>query len=71
MSADDLLQAANVSDPAKAANLTAEAQYYLGEWALLKQDKKGAKQHFKAAIAGKADRANLEFIDAGLALKKL
>ncbi|MES1152335.1 MAG: tetratricopeptide repeat protein [Dongia sp.] len=71
MSADDLLQAANVSDPAKAANLTAEAQYYLGEWALLKQDKKAAKQHFKAAIAGKADRANLEFIDAGLALKKL
>jgi tetratricopeptide (TPR) repeat protein len=67
----DLLQAANVSDPTRAANLTTEAQYYLGQWALLKQDKKAAKKHFKAAIATKADRANLEFIDAGLALKKL
>jgi lipoprotein NlpI len=68
---DDLLKAADVADKARAANLTAEAEYYIGEWALLKDDKKAAKQHFKAAISGKADRANLEFIDAGLALQKL
>jgi tetratricopeptide (TPR) repeat protein len=70
LSESDLLQAANVSDP-RAADLTAEAEYYIGAWALAKQDKKAAKQHFKAAVAGKADRANLEFIDAGLALQKL
>jgi tetratricopeptide (TPR) repeat protein len=68
---DDLLKAAHVADPVRAANLTAEAEYYIGQWALLKQDKKTAKKHFKAAIGGKADRANLEFIDAGLALQKL
>ena len=70
LSESDLLQAANVSDP-RAADLTAEAEYYIGAWALAKQDKKAARQHFKAAVAGKADRANLEFIDAGLALQKL
>jgi tetratricopeptide (TPR) repeat protein len=68
---DDLLQATHVADAARAANLGAEAEYYIGQWALLKQDKKTAKRHFKAAIAGKADRANLEFIDAGIALRKL
>jgi len=71
LSEDDLLKAANVSDPQRAANLAAESQYYLGQWSLQKKDKKAAKKHFKAAIAGKADRANLEFIDAGLALQKL
>jgi len=71
LSEDDLLQATHVADPARAANLAAEAEYYIGQWALLKQDKKTAKKHFKAAAAGKADHANLEFIDAGLALQKL
>jgi lipoprotein NlpI len=71
LSEADLLQAAKVSDAVRAANLTAEAEYYIGQWALAKQDKKAAKKHFKAAVATKADRANLEFIDAGLALQKL
>ncbi len=71
LGADDLLAATRVADPARAANLAAEAEYYIGEWALLKQDRKVARNHFKAAISGKADRANLEFIDAGLALQKL
>jgi lipoprotein NlpI len=71
MSQDDLLAATKVGDPVRAATLGAEAEYYLGQWALLKGDKKAARKHFKAAIGGKADRANLEFIDAGLALKKL
>jgi tetratricopeptide (TPR) repeat protein len=71
LSADDLLKAADVADKARAANLTAEAEYYIGAMALAKDDKKAAKRHFKAVTAGKADRANLEFIDAGLALRKL
>jgi tetratricopeptide (TPR) repeat protein len=71
VSADDLLQAAKVADPVRAANLQAEAEYYMGEWALLKESKKAARAHFKAATGGKADRANLEFIDAGLALQRL
>jgi lipoprotein NlpI len=71
LSADDLLNAARGGDPARTANLTAEAEYYIGQWALLKDDQKTARKHFKAAITGKADHANLEFIDAGLALKKL
>jgi lipoprotein NlpI len=71
ISEDDVLKAADVADKARATNLTAEAEYYIGAMALAKDDKKAAKQHFKAAIGGKADRANLEFIDAGLALQKL
>ena len=71
LGADDLVAATQVGDPARAADLAAEAEYYIGAWALAKQDKKTARRHFQAAVAGKADRANLEFIDAGLALQKL
>ena len=66
---DDLLAAAKSGDPA--ADLTAEAQYYLGAWALAKGDTAAARTHFQAALDAKADRANLDFIDAGLELKAL
>lgn len=66
---DDLVAAAKAGDPA--ADLTAEAQYYLGEWALAKGDTPSARSHFQAALDAKADRANLDFIDAGLELKQL
>jgi lipoprotein NlpI len=71
MSEADLLEAAKVSDPATKANLTAETQYYLGQWALLANDRKGARKHFEAAVASKAGVGNLESIDAGLELKRL
>jgi lipoprotein NlpI len=71
LSEADLIAAAKVSNTTTTANLTAEVQYYLGQWALLKDDRKAARQHFQAAIAAKAGADNLEFIDAGLELKKL
>ena len=71
LSEADLIAAAKVSNTTTAANLTAETQYYLGQWALLKDDRKAARQHFQAAIAAKAGADNLEFIDAGLELKKM
>ena len=71
MSEADLMAATRVSDPATAARLKAEAEYYLGEWALLKDDRGGAKKHFQAALASKAGIGTLEFVDAGLALKRL
>jgi lipoprotein NlpI len=71
MSEADLLAAATVSDKSTAANLTAETQYYLGQWALLKDDRKGARKHFEAAVAAKAGVGNLESIDAALELKQL
>jgi lipoprotein NlpI len=67
----DLVSAAKVSDAAATANLVAETQYYLGQWALLQDDRKAAKKHFEAAVATKAGVGSLEFIDAGLELKRL
>jgi lipoprotein NlpI len=67
----DLIAAAKVSNPATTANLVAETQYYLGQWALLQDDRKAARQHFEAAVAAKAGADNLEFVDAGLELKRL
>jgi lipoprotein NlpI len=67
----DLLAAAKVSDKATKATLTAETQYYLGQWALLQDDRKAAKRHFEAAVASKAGIGSLEAIDAGLELKRL
>jgi len=71
MSEADLLAAAQASDAATKANLTAETRYYLGQWALLQGDAKAARQHFDAAVKSKAGIGNLEAIDAGLELKKL
>jgi lipoprotein NlpI len=71
MSEADLLAAAKVSDAAAKANLTAETQYYLGQWALLAGDRKAARAHFEAAVAAKAGVGNLESIDAALELKQL
>jgi lipoprotein NlpI len=71
ISEDDLLAAAKVSDTATKATLTAETQYYLGQWALLQDDRKAAKKHFEAAVASKAGIGSLEAIDAGLELKQL
>jgi lipoprotein NlpI len=71
MSEDDLLAAGKASDAATKATLTAETQYYLGQWALLQDDRKTAKIHFEAAVASKAGIGSLEAIDAGLELKRL
>ncbi len=71
MSEADLVAAARVSDAAATAGLVAETQYYLGQWALLQDDRKAAKTHFEAAVAAKAGIGSLEFIDAGLELKRL
>ncbi len=71
LSEADLLSAAKASNATTTASLTAEAQYYLGQWALLQDDRKAAQQHFEAAIATKAGAGSLEFIDAGLELQRL
>jgi lipoprotein NlpI len=71
MSEADLMAAATVSDAATKATLTAEAQYYLGQWALLQGDAKTACRHFEAAVASKACIGSLEDIEAGLELKRL
>jgi lipoprotein NlpI len=47
-----------------------EFNYYLGQQALLKGDKKAAANFFKAAIATKSS-TTLEYIDSTLALKAL
>jgi lipoprotein NlpI len=67
----DLLAEAKVGNAATTATLTAESQYYLGQWALLQDERKAAQQHFAAAVASKAGAGNLEFIDAGLELKRI
>jgi lipoprotein NlpI len=71
LSESDLHAAAQASDRATAANLTAETEYYLGQWALLQDDRKAARKHFQAAVAAKAGIGSLEYIDAGLELKRL
>jgi len=71
LSEADLVASAKVSNATQAANLSAETQYYLGQWALLKDDRDAARQHFQAAVASKAAADNLEFIDAGLELKRI
>lgn len=71
MSEDDLLSMTRVGNPQTAITLSAESQYYLGQWALLQDDKKAAQKHFEAALATKAGPENLEFVDAGLELKRL
>lgn len=47
-----------------------EFNYYLGQQALLKGDKKAATDFFKAAIATKSS-STIEYIDSNLALKQL
>ncbi len=71
ISEDELLAMTRVGNPQIAASLSAESQYYLGQWALLQDDKKAAQKHFEAALATKAGPENLELVDAGLELKKL
>ena len=71
LSEADLVSTAKVSNATTTAGLTAETQYYLGQWALLQDDRKTAKTHFEAAVASKAGSGSLEFIDAGLELKRL
>lgn len=71
LSEADLLAAGQVSKPATRASLAAETQYYLGQWALLQDDAKAARKHFEAAVAAKAGADNLEYVDAGLELKRL
>jgi lipoprotein NlpI len=56
--------------PKQASSLRCEFNYYLGEQALLKGDKKAAADFFKAAIATKSN-TTIEFIDSNLALKQL
>jgi lipoprotein NlpI len=70
--ADDLIaMAGGLRDPLARANVTAEANYYLGQWALLKGDKSEARRRFQAAIADPAAKGDLEYVDAGLELKRL
>ncbi len=71
MSEADLLAAAKAGKAATNASLAAETRYYLGQWALLQDDTKAARQHFEAAVAAKAGIGSLEAIDAGLELNKL
>jgi lipoprotein NlpI len=71
MSEAGLMQATALGNPAAAATVAAETHYYLGQWALLQDDRAGAIRHFKAAVASKAGIGNLEAIDAGLELKRL
>lgn len=71
LSEADLVAAARVSNAATTANLVAEARYYLGQWALLQDDAKAAREQFEAAVAAKAKADNLESVDAGLELKRL
>ncbi len=65
----DLLAEAAVDNRSVAAQLAAEAHYYLGEAALLKKDTKAARAHFEAAATG--DRNLPESIDAGWRLKQI
>jgi lipoprotein NlpI len=70
--ADDLAaMAGGLRDPLARANVTAETNYYLGQWALLKGNKSEAQARFRAAIADPAAKDDLEYVDAGLELKRL
>ena len=71
MSEADLLSMAKAGDAATNAILSAETRYYLGQWALLQDQRDAARKHFEAAVASKAGAGNLEAIDAGLELKRL
>jgi lipoprotein NlpI len=71
MSEADLLAAAKASSAQTNAALTAETRYYLGQWALLQDKPEAAKKHFEAAVATKAGVGTLEYVDAGLELKRL
>jgi len=62
-----LLQETAASTAQDAPRLRCEANYYLGEWALLKDDKKAAQDYFRAAVETGARNA-IEFIDASLRL---
>ncbi|HEY4164553.1 MAG TPA: tetratricopeptide repeat protein [Dongiaceae bacterium] len=71
-SADDLTaMAGGLRDPLSRANVTAEVNYYLGQWALLKGKKSEALARLQAAIADPAAKDDLEYVDAGLELKRL
>jgi lipoprotein NlpI len=70
--ADDLTAlAGGLRDRLARANVTAETNYYLGQWALLKGNKSEAQARFQAAIADPAAKDDLEYVDAGLELKRL
>lgn len=56
--------------PKQGPGLRCEFNYYLGEQALLKGDKKAAAGFFKAAVATKS-LTTIEYIDSNLALKQL
>jgi lipoprotein NlpI len=56
--------------PKQAPGLRCEFNYYLGEQALLKGDKKAAADFFKAAVATKSN-TTIEYIDSSLALSAL
>lgn len=56
--------------PKQGPGLRCEFNYYLGQQALLKGDRRAAADFFKAAIATKSS-TTIEFIDSNLALKAL
>jgi lipoprotein NlpI len=56
--------------PKQGPGLRCEFNYYLGQQALLKGDRRAAADFFKAAIATKSS-TTIEYIDANLALKAL
>lgn len=65
----DLLAATKITNRNESKRLEAEAHYYLGEAALIKNDQEAARAHFEAAAKG--DRSWPESIDAGWRLKKI
>ena len=64
-----LIAGINELPPKQRTDVLCEAQYYLGERALLKGDKKAARAYFKAAAASAS--ATTERIDAKLALARV
>jgi lipoprotein NlpI len=64
-----LIAGINELPPQERKDVLCEAQYYLGERALLKGDKKAALAYFKAAAASAS--ATAERIDARLALARV
>jgi len=56
--------------PKQAPGLRCEINYYLGQDALLKGDRKAASDYFSAAVATNST-STIEYIDSGLALKAM
>jgi lipoprotein NlpI len=65
-----LLAGINELPPKLRTDVLCEAQYYLGERALLKGDEAAARDYFTAAIATGAN-ATTEYIDAKAALARV